>query len=320
MAADNDHGEASQPEPTDRGPLLERRQLLRSSALVAGAAAGAVALAARADVAHAADGENVVLGQGNESESTTALRIGGEDGTTAPTLSLTNADGPSLRLAPLPAGWTGELEVGEIAGTPAGPIIGVDLPGGVITTTYLVTAADLANTATPFTSNPSRRLDLRTTAGRSSVIRRSSPTALGSDGRLRAGQWIDVGIAHSGDDYELQAVFANLTVVGPLANGFVAVYPPGARPNISSVNFTKGQVIANFTITGLGLIQGWHALRIYTNADTWILLDVNGGINLGSSQAPLGKLMANRLKGGRKALADKLRTALTRNAVTRADR
>ncbi len=198
-----------------------------------------------------------------------------------------------------------------MAGTPLGPIVGVDLPSGVATT-YLVTGADLASLSSPFTATPSRVLDLRTTAGRTAIIRRSSAASLSAEGRLRAGEWIDVGIVQSGDDYELQGLFANLTVVGALAAGYASAYPPGVRPLSSSINFTKGQTIANFAVVGLGLVQGWHTVRLHTSAETWIILDITGGISVGSSQAPLAKVMTNRRLGGRRALIDKLRTAFTR--------
>lgn len=284
---------------------------MRSGALVAGAAVGALAVASTTEVAHAADGDSLLVGAGNESDSLTSLRIGATDGSGVPALSLTNVDGPTLRLDPLPAGWTGELEVGDLAGTPLGPIVGVDSSSGVATT-FLVTGADLAGLATPFTAAPSRVLDLRTAPGRTSIIRRSSASPLSAAGRLRAGEWVDVGIVQSGDDYDLQGLFANLTVTGALGAGFVSAYPPGVRPSTSSINFTAGQTIANFAVVGLGLVQGWHTVRLYAHAETWIILDITGGISAGNSQAPLGKAMANRRQGGRRALVDKLRTAFTR--------
>ena len=169
---------------------------------------------AEASAAGADDGDNLVLGQGNAATVATTLTVGGDVGGVEPALALENADGPSLRMNALSHTWAGQLAVGEMAGTDLGPIVGVETAFGP-TTTYLVTGIDLANMATPFASTPTRVLDLRTEAGRAAIIRRSSPGALAADGKLRAGQWIDVPVAFTGPDFTLDAVFANLTVVGP---------------------------------------------------------------------------------------------------------
>ncbi|GAA3611291.1 hypothetical protein [Microlunatus ginsengisoli] len=285
-----------------------RRGLLKRTALVAGIAAGAATLAARPEAALAADGDPLELGSGNEADSTTTLRIGGDSGGAAPALALENADGPSLKLQPLSAVWPGQLDVGEMVGTDLGPLVGVDLPGGA-TTTYLATGADLASMPTPFATAPVRRLDLRTAAGRAAVIRRSSANALTAGGKLAAGQWIDIGLAVTGDDYALQAVFANLTVTGAAANGFAALYPPGVRPVASTINYVKGQTLANFAFVAAGVVQGYHTVRLYSSSEAWFLLDVSGGVNVGNSLTPLSQ--AARAKGGRAALIGKLRKALS---------
>ncbi len=288
---------------------LARRGLLKRTALVAGIAAGAAtALAARPDAALAADGDPLELGSANEAGSTSTLRIGGGNGAAAPALALENADGPSLKLQPLSAVWPGQLDVGEIAGTDLGPLVGVDLPGGV-TTTYLATGADLAGLPTPFATSPVRRLDLRTAAGRSAVIRRSSANALTAAGKLAAGQWIDIGLAVTGEDYSLQAVFANLTVTGAATNGFAALYQPGVRPVSSTINFVTGQTLANFAFVGAGVVQGYHTVRLYSSSEAWFLLDVSGGVNIGNSITPLSR--AARAKGVRTALIAKVRNALS---------
>ncbi len=142
------------------------------------------------------------------------MTVGGDLGGVEPALALENADGPSLRMNALSHTWAGQLAVGEMAGTDLGPIVGVETAFGA-TTTYLVTGVDLANMATPFASTPTAILDLRTEAGRANIVRRSSAGALAADGKLRAGQWIDVTIAFTGPDFSLDAVFANLTVVRP---------------------------------------------------------------------------------------------------------
>ena len=101
---------------------LQRRRLLRGGALLAGAAAGAVAVtAAGATKAEAADGDPVIVGTRTRAPTQPASR----STTTGPDLGLANGDGPSLRLSPLANDWEGSLDAGEIANTYAGPLIGV---------------------------------------------------------------------------------------------------------------------------------------------------------------------------------------------------
>ncbi len=290
---------------------LGRRRLLRGGAVLATAAAGAAAVAMAPATAHAADGDPLVAGETTEATAETTLRIGGEAGDNAPALGLENADGPSLRLQPLSSTWPGELQPGEMAGTDLGPIVGVETPDGV-TTTYLITAVDLANVATPFAARPSRILDLRTEAGRDAIVRRKSAGSLATDGRLRAGEWIDIAIILTGSDYSLEAVFGNLTVTGPLRAGYATLYPPGIPTGTSSLNFAAGQTVANAAFVGTGEVQGAHVVRLSTTADAWLLLDITGGITQGNVQTPLKE--AARAQGGRASLVRRLRTALGRAA------
>jgi hypothetical protein len=205
--------------------------------------------------------------------------------------------------------WAGQLAVGEMAGTDLGPIVGVETAFGA-TTTYLVTGVDLANMATPFATTPTRALDLRNAAGRASIIRRSSPDALTSNGKLRGGQWIDVAIAFTGPDFSLDAIFANLLVISPVRGGWAVVHPPGVRPPTSSLNFVTGQAIANAAFVGCGVVQQHHAVRLYTTADAWFVLDVSGGLMRGVAQAPLAQAQVTRATTGRVALVDKVRKTL----------
>ena len=161
-------------------------------------------------------------------------------------------------------------------------------------TTYLATGMDLANIPTPFATTPSRRLDLRTSAGRASILRKSATTALGSDGKLLAGQWIDISIVPTGPDYTLEAVFANLTVVASVKGGYGVLYPPGVRPPTSSLNFSAKNIVANAAFVGVGSVLGFHAVRLYSTVDAWYVLDVTGGVTSGITQAPFAQATALR--------------------------
>jgi len=79
---------------------------------------------------------------------------------------------------------------------------------------------------------PTRLLDTRTTA---------APFAGGEERRLSV-----TGAAGYGAS--AAAVALNITVVDPRFDGFVVVYPCGARPLASTVNFRAGEVVPNFTL------------------------------------------------------------------------
>lgn len=309
MTTDAHHRTAA----TGDASVIDRRGVLRGT-LLAGAAAGAAVVAMSPDAAHAADDDNVVIGGPNAAESVTTLTVGGSDGGSDPALALENADGPSLRLQALPHTWAGQLAVGEMAGTDLGPIVGVDLPEeqGGLTTTYLVTGADLANIATPFATQPTRVLDLRTAAGRDAILRRSVSDALTADGKLKAGQWIDIALAFTGPDYSMEAVFGNLLATGAARSGWAAVYPPGVQPPTSTLNFPASASMANGSFVGTASVQGYHAVRIFTSAEAWFVFDVTGGVTVGNVQTPLAQ--AARAAGGRSALARKMRKVLARTA------
>ncbi len=293
-------------------PALRRRDILRRGAVLAGAA-GAAVVALKPDAAIADDGDSLVLGQPNASTVATTLTVGGDSGGAEPALALENADGPSLRMNALSPTWAGQLAVGEMAGTELGPIVGVETPFGA-TTTYLATGMDLANVATPFASMPTQILDLRTEAGRAAIIRRSTSNALAADGKLRAGHWIDIAVAFTGPDFSLEAVFANLTAITPVRAGFAMLYPPGVRPQITTVNFAKGQVASNAAFVAAGVVLHHHAIRLSTNAGAWFTVDITGGVTRGSVQTPLAQTQVTRAASGRVALIDKVRQALGRTS------
>jgi hypothetical protein len=69
-------------------------------------------------------------------------------------------------------------------------------------------------------------------------------------------------------------VFGTLTVDGPLAAGFVTLYPCAAgRPNASSLNFAAGQTIAN-SFVSVADAEGF--VCVYAMADTHVIVDVVG--------------------------------------------
>jgi hypothetical protein len=295
-------------ELADRATPLGRRGLLWTGAVLAGAT-GAAVLTPRA--AQAADGDEIVAGQENTATTTTTLTIGDSDGSDTPALALGNAGGPSLSLEALPASWAGDLAVGDIAGSELGPLVGVETLAGPATT-YLVTGVDLAGIPSPFPVTPTRLLDLRTATGRANIIRTSSPSALGTDGKLAAGQWIDIAVSPTGPDYALTAAFLNLTVVAAGGGGYAAVYPPGVRPVTSTLNYAAGQTLANGAFVATGSVLGSHAVRLYSSNRAWFLLDVTGALASGIAQPPIAQANAQRKAGGRQAVIRRVRDAVAK--------
>jgi hypothetical protein len=301
--------------PAKDAPALRRRDILRRGAILAGSA-GAAVVALKPGAASAGDGDNLVLGQANEASMATTLTVGGDAGGVEPALALENADGPTLRMNALSHTWAGQLALGEMAGTELGPIVGVETPFGA-TTTYLVTGMDLANMATPFATMPTRILDLRSEAGRAAIIRRSSASALAADGKLQAGQWIDVSVAFTGPDFALEAVFANLTAISPLRTGSALLHAPGIRPVSRTVYFAAGQVIANAAFVQTGIVLQHHAVRLHTNKAAWFTIDITGGLAKTGLPTPLASTQLAkpaRAQTGRAALIDKVRQAFGRTS------
>ena len=272
---------------TRHDPAVARRQLLRGGAVLAGAAGiTAVSAAVAAPAAHAADGDPLVLGEANEAESSTSLTIGGADGDAEAALGLTNSDGPSLYLNPLPDDWDGELGPGQIANTTAGPLIGV-VQGGNNVTTQLLTEQDVW---LPFIlRTPVRLLDTRTVAGRQRLL---PGTILAADGRLPAGRSLTFGIAPVSPEFGIPAVHLNLTVVGPTANGHAVAYPGPRRPPTSTINFVKGQTVANGAFIGTSIQTAVipefgsdpievQVMSVYTTAAAWIVVDGTGAFATG---------------------------------------
>jgi len=69
------------------------------------------------------------------------------------------------------------------------------------------------------------------------------------------------------------AVSLNVTVVAPDDAGYVTVFPCGARPSASNLNFTAGQVVPNAVITP---VSSAGEICFYSSANTHLLADING--------------------------------------------
>jgi len=94
---------------------------------------------------------------------------------------------------------------------------------------------------------PHRVLDTR--SGHPNVIDPSGK--FDSSGRLLAGKTIHINLSSLASFAD--AVTANLTVIGPLAGGYLTLWSgEGSRPNASSINFAKGAALSNLTVSAIG--------------------------------------------------------------------
>lgn len=252
---------------------LARRRLFRGGAVLAGSAAVAAVIT---PTASAANGDPVRLGASNTAASPTTVQIGGNDtGSTSAALALENGNGPTLQLQALDESWDEPLEVGQIVNRTTGPVIGVDQGSGP-ENTYLALGTDIQQLPVPYAFAPVRLLDTRNAALRENVLRTSSG-AFASDYRLKAGHWLDLAILPADDIVSVQAVYANLTATASTAAGYLVGYPPGDRPvPASSLNYAKGQTVANSGFFAVDVTDDHFAFRIYASGTTHVILDVTG--------------------------------------------
>ncbi len=302
---------------TESRTATSRRWLLRGGVVAAGAA---VVAAATPGAALAADGDPVELGAENAATAATSVTIGDAAGSTEPTLALQNADGPTLYLQPQVADYAAALELGQVANTELGPVLGVNSEFGP-TTTYLATGVDLAAIPTPYPlPRPRRLLDTRTAAGRAGVIRTSSG-AYDSAFRLKPGAWLDVEVAVEEADSRIPGAYLNVTATGTEAVGYLTAYPPGDFTGTSTVNFGKGATIANGTFVATGIVLGRFAVRVRASAASHVILDLTGVTIEGTVATPNNKAAAKaRRTQPSGATSGRLRSTLAARVLGRLSR
>lgn len=71
----------------------------------------------------------------------------------------------------------------------------------------------------------------------------------------------------------VSAVSLNVTVAQPEDFGYVTVYPCGTRPEVSSVNYVAGQIVANAVIAP---VSDEGEICLYSLANTHVVVDING--------------------------------------------
>jgi hypothetical protein len=279
-------------EPPERP--RSRRALLQAAGVAAGAVAASRLLAP--EPAFAADGGNMVLGQANAATSATTLATSGAIANNG-ALSVTgaNADygvygsGKSYGLTGVgPGGVLGLGTVGGVfsgsitainldpqatAGAPAGQAFRGDMAVDSTGVLWLCVAAGTPGTwikvshgGTRLLPTPSRAYDSR------SVPAGKLQTGSGDTATPRAIPIVGVVAAVPPNAV---GVVGNMTVTEAVAGGFGTIWPNGAWPGTSNINFVANVNLANaFTV---GLSPG-GTVSVAASAVTHMIIDITGYI------------------------------------------
>ena len=254
---------------------------------VVGATAAGAAMSGRAD---AATGDNVVQGTlNNVGTGVPATEIAATNDDTGsvvtPTVILTNDGGnatdgfasPPLRITPAGSGLVIPSEStvgGDLVATGDGELWFTHGTSAGIFPATVHTDAN-SDSFVPL-STPYRILDTRSASLRTSILNASGN--LNSSGQLLKGKTIHINLNLNDLVIFGEAVVANLTITAPASNGDVTVFPGGSVPNASSINFVKGQTVANMSVSGIAEYSSTvtDSIAITTTATTHVILDIAG--------------------------------------------
>ncbi len=305
-------GPSETDEPDEGKRSLGRRALLTRGSVVAAAVVGAGAVAAAvAGPASAAAGDPVLQDTVNDAGTSATPTELDADNDTTPAFILTNTGvdtsttpsgaGPNLRLTP-----SAETE-------PTASTVGGDLTatlGGLLWFTH-----NFSTTATPdIVSAPVhteatanvyaqleaavRILDTRSASGRTNIVNASGN--LDSSGRLKTGKTIYINL--DSQVYLAEAVFANLTVTGMAAAGYLTVWSgAGTRPTASAIDFGATGSLCNFLASGVAEYSTTilNVIAIYAEATTHVILDVAGFTMPGFEYAKFTSATTNEARNAR---------------------
>jgi hypothetical protein len=274
----------SAPEETGVG---RRALLTRGGIVVAGVAGAGLAGAALAGPAAAQTGDPILQNEVNSAGSSATVTELDAANDTAPALILTNTgvdttnngSGPNLRLTPSAATGdepTASTVGGDVTATADGYLwFTHDFPGE--TTPIFPAQVHTDATADIYAplAAPTRMLDTRSSAGRKYIVNASGN--LDKSGRLLAGKNIYINLDTL--IYFADAVFANVTVTGTAAAGFLTIWSGAtAVPQASSINFGKDETLSNFVSTGVAEYSTTilNVVTIHASQTTHVILDVAG--------------------------------------------
>ena len=164
--------------------------------------------------------------------------------------------------------------VSNLVLVPVGPTGSVSLYNGSSGTVHVVidvngyTLAGVATSpGTTVAAAPARLLDTRVSLGASGAVAGGGTSTLKVTGRGT--------VPASG----VKAVILNVTVTGPVAPGYLTVYPGGgARPNASNLNFGKAQTVPNLVLVPVGP-DGTVSIFNGAPGSTHVLADIAGWVH-----------------------------------------
>jgi hypothetical protein len=302
-------GSSEESEQDEGKRSLARRALLTRGSIVAAGVVGAGAVAtAVAGPASAAAGAAVLQDTVNDAgTSTTPTELDAANNTT-PTFILGNTGvdttnegaGPNLRLTPSTASGsepTASTVGGDLTATGTGVYTGAlwfthdfgGTPADIVAAPVHTEAT--ANVYAPLPS-PVRILDTRSAAGRANIVNASGN--LNSSGQLEAGKTIYINL--DSQVFFAETVFANVTVTTTEAAGDLVLWSGAtALPSTSSINYAKGETLANFVACGVAEHSATvaNAIAIYTTETTHVILDLVGFIMPGFEYANFAVGSAN---------------------------
>jgi hypothetical protein len=259
-------------EAADSQGMSSRRGMVKLMAVTAvGAVTGAALLGAQP--AAAADGEVAIQGQLNETTSATHFRASGDSGVIAESLA---AFGIGIEAD----GVAGNARFAATKDPPFGT-------GAEAGTLWVDTNGDWwASTITDLDDGLWRKLASQDSAGQLHLLPTpirvydsrpgEVPTAVGPKvpTEINGVRDIDTTLSGiSGVPPTANGVVVNLTIAGPQSGGFAKLWPTGAIPDTSNINFVAGQNIATTAIVGCG---PGGTIRILSNTVTDFIIDVSG--------------------------------------------
>jgi hypothetical protein len=231
-----------------------------AGAVLAGTAGAGLVTAVTGTPANAAAGGNVIMGPNNNADTVTTGIT--NNSVTSPTAAFHNTAaetlpdgsvvaGPALQLAPAGDFLTPHAPVGSLGVANDGTVYVASAPdpnnpGESFVDAFFTTA--FASMVVPI--NPTRVVDTRDPALRTRILNPGGN--LDAAGRLIAGHSIDIDLF----DFVFfsYGMLCNLTVVSPLGDGFLTLYPFNTpRPLASALNYSRSlTVLSNFAVTGSG--------------------------------------------------------------------
>ncbi len=137
-----------------------------------------------------------------------------------------------------------------------------------------------------------------------------SRSGTGVAGPLGAGDSMSLAVPSADTIADAQALALNVTAVAPTVSTFLTVWPTGSNlPGVSNLNPSKGQTVANATITAIGT---GNAISVYNYLGTTnFLVDVVGSYYVYLPASSEGASPFSKTKSGAALLHETLQTPVS---------